>query len=219
MLGFVRMSQYAQDRSFKLVLSGLSTALAAQLDRERIGGDSSAHVRIFSDLDHALEWCEDQVLEEDRAGGEAARDPLADQLRRIAKGSAVDVNDFLAYVEPFTAPPGECIIRQKDQSNDLYFIETGKVSVRLETGEGRAVRLRTMGPGTIVGEVAFYLDVPRSASVVADLPTAGYRLTRANLERLRAERPDLAAMFHEFIAHRLAERVAETGRLVDTLIG
>ena len=35
----------------------------------------------------------------------------------------------------------------------------------------------------------------------------------------RAERPDLAAMFHEFIAHRLSERVAETGRLVDTLIG
>jgi SulP family sulfate permease len=76
-----------------------------------------------------------------------------------------------------------------------------------------------MGPGTIVGEVAFYLDVPRSASVVADLPTTGYRLTRANLDRLRAERPDLAAMFHEFIAHRLAERIAETGRLVDTLIG
>ena len=30
---------------------------------------------------------------------------------------------------------------------------------------------------------------------------------------------ELEAMFHEFIAHRLAERVAETGRLVDTLIG
>ena len=30
---------------------------------------------------------------------------------------------------------------------------------------------------------------------------------------------ELEAMFHEFIAHRLSERVAETGRLVDTLIG
>jgi SulP family sulfate permease len=218
-LGFARMGQYAQDRAFRLVLTGLSPAVAAQLRRDRIGGDSSANILFFPDLDHAMEWCEDRLLEEERLEGTELRDPLADQLRRITGGTAVDVGDFLAYAEPFDIKSGEHLIRQKEQSNDLYFIETGKVSVRMETGGGRIVRLRTMGPGTIVGEVAFYLDVPRSASVVADIPTAGYRLTRANLERLRTERPDLAAMFHAFIAHRLAERVAETGRLIDTLIG
>jgi SulP family sulfate permease len=166
-----------------------------------------------------MEWCEDRLLELDHAASGDIRDPLADQLGRIAGGTTVAVDDFMKFIEPFEAKPGESIIRQKDQSDDLYFIETGKVSVRLETGESRIVRLRSIGPGTIVGEVAFYLGVRRSASVVADLPTTGYRLTRASLERLRAERPDLAAMFHEFIAHRLAERVAETGRLVDNLIG
>ncbi len=218
-LGFARMSQYAQDRSFHLILTGLSTSMAAQLRRERIVGESSVNVRFFPDLDHAMEWCEDRLLELELTAGTAPRDPLADQLRRIAGGTPVDVRDFLAYVEPFEVKSGEHLIRQKEQSNDLYFIETGKVSVRLETSEGRLVRLRAMGPGTIVGEVAFYLDIPRSASVVADLPTTGYRLKRENLRRLRTERPDLAAMFHEFIAHRLSERVAETGRLVDTLIG
>ena len=218
-LGFDRMSQYAQDRAFHLVLTGFSPPIAAQLRRERIDGDSSANTHFFPDLDHAMEWCEDKLLEHELAAGAELRDPLADQLRRIAGGTAVDVGDFLAYVEPFEVKSGEHLIRQKEQSNDLYFIETGKVSVRLETSDGRVVRLRAMGPGTIVGEVAFYLDIPRSASVIADLPTTGYRLKRESLKRLRAERPDLAAMFHEFIAHRLSERVAETGRLVDTLIG
>lgn len=216
-LCFARMSQYAQDRGFHLVLTGLAPSIASQLRRERIGGDSSSNIRFFPDLDHAMEWCEDQLLERELAAGAELRDPLADQLRRVAGGTAVDVGDFLAYVEPFEVKSGEHLIRQKEQSNDLYFIETGKVSVRLETNEGRVVRLRAMGPGTIVGEVSFYLDIPRSASVIADLPTTGYRLKRGQLDRLGAERPDLAAMFHEFIAYRLAERVAETGRLVDTL--
>ncbi|MBM3952243.1 MAG: cyclic nucleotide-binding domain-containing protein [Rhodospirillales bacterium] len=218
-LGFARMAQYAQDRSFQLVFSGLSPELAHQLGRERIGGDSSANVRFFPDLDHAMEWCEDRLLAHDRGTDSAARDPLADQLRRIAGSAGVDVQDFLSFLEPFAVNPGESVIRQSEESNDLFFIETGKVSIRLKTADGREARLRSIGAGTVVGEVAFYLDVPRSASVVADLPTAGYRLTRANLERLRVERPDLAAMFHEFIAHRLAARVAETARLIDTLVG
>ena len=213
------MIQYAQDHPFHLVFAGLSPEISSQLREERIGGGASANVHVSPDLDHAMEWCEDQILERDHAASGDIRDPLADQLGRITRGTAVDIGDFLKFIEPFEAKPGEHLIRQKDQSDDLYFIEIGKVSIRLETGEGRIVRLRSIGPGTVVGEVAFYLGVPRSASVVADLPTSGYRLTRANLDRLRAERPDLAAMFHEFIAHRLAERVAETGRLVDTLIG
>ena len=217
-LGFARMSQYAHDRGFQLILTGLSPAIASQIRREGIADDASGNVRFFLDLDHAMEWCEDRLLEMDGAPEKELRDPLVDQLRRVAGGTAVDVDDFFAYVEPFKIESGEHLIRQKEQSNDLYFIETGKLSIRLETGEGRVVRLRTVGPGTIVGEVAFYLDIPRSASVIADLPTAGYRLKREDLRRLGAERPDLAAMFHEFIAHRLAERVAETGRLVDTLI-
>lgn len=219
MLGFVRMNQYAQDRGFHLVLTSPSPAIATQLRRERIGPETSSHIHHFSDLDHAMEWCENKLLETESAPEEESRDPLADQLRRIAGGTPVDVAAFLAYLEPFEVESGAHLIRQKEQSNDLYFLETGKVSVRLETSVGRTVRLRSMGPGTIVGEVAFYLDIPRSASVIADLPTAGYRLKRENLRRLRAERPDLAAMFHEFIAYRLSERVAETGRLVDTLIG
>lgn len=218
-LGFTRMVQYAQDRSFHLVLAGLTPAISAQLRAERIGGDSFANVHVFPDLDHAMEWCEDRLLEQDHAAGGEMRDPLAEQLRRITGGTAVAIDEFLAYIEPFEAKPGESLIRQNDQSNDLYFVETGKVSIRLTTGEGRVVRLRSIGPGTIVGEVAFYLGVPRSASVVADLPTSGFRLTRANLDRLRDKRPDLAAMFHEFIAYRLAERVSETGRLVNALIG
>ena len=218
-LGFARMVQYAQDRAFHLVLTGLSPSMAAQLHRERIGGEASANIHFFPDLDHAMEWCEDRLLATETSAGGEIRDPLAEQLRRIAGGSAVDVGDFLAYVDPFEIKPGDHLIRQKERSNDLYFIETGKVSVRLEMSDGRYVRLRAMGPGTIVGEVAFYLDIPRSASVIAERLTTGYRLRRENLRRLRVERPDLAAMFHEFIAHRLSERVAETGRLVDTLIG
>lgn len=218
-LGFNRMAQYAQDRDFHLVLTGALPVIAAQLRREGIGPKTSARVHVFPDLDHAMEWCEDRLLAEAGSHGMGTSDPLADQLCRITGSGPAEVRDFFAYAEPFVIKAEQQLIRQNEKSDDLYFIETGKVSVRLETGDGRALRLRTIGPGTIVGEVAFYMGIPRSASVIADLETTGYKLRREKLNLLKIERPDLAAMFHEFIAYRLSERIAQTGRLLDNLIG
>jgi SulP family sulfate permease len=216
-LSLTRLIQHAQDHDFVVVLTGLSPAIASLLKRENIDPARNAHVRIFVDLDRGLEWCENEILALDRAKDEDFRDPLPDQLRRISPEIA-DLDAFMGHVEPVTLGAGDYLVRQGEVSNDLYFIETGQVTAQLETRDGRTLRLRTMGPGTIVGEVAFYLNVPRSASVIAEKPTTGYRLTRDALAAMKRRHPDMAALFHAFIAHRLAERVADTNKLLDTVI-
>ena len=59
----------------------------------------------------------------------------------------------------------------------------------------------------MVGEVAFYLEQQRTADVIADIPSTLYRLTRADLQRMEEEAPELAADLHKLIVHLLAERV------------
>ena len=72
-----------------------------------------------------------------------------------------------------------------------------------------------MGAGTVVGELALYLGLPRSASVVADTATATYRLTAGRLGEMKRDDPQVAAMFHEFMARILAARLLDTNRLLE----
>jgi CRP-like cAMP-binding protein len=49
------------------------------------------------------------------------------------------------------------------------------------------MRLSTVLPGVMVGEIGLYTDVPRTAEVVAETPSVVLRLSRASIERMEAE--------------------------------
>jgi SulP family sulfate permease len=100
----------------------------------------------------------------------------------------------------------------------LYFIERGTVVVCLETESGERVRLQTLGLGTAVGELGLYLGATTTASVIAEPPVIAYRLTRTALARMKEDEPELAATFHEFVAHLLSERLAATTRTLEAVL-
>lgn len=79
------------------------------------------------------------------------------------------------------------------------------MQLQLETGE--SVRIRTMGSGTIVGELGMYLNTPASATVVADMPTITYFLSQEALEKIEEEDPNLATVFHKFMVRFLGQRL------------
>jgi SulP family sulfate permease len=110
-------------------------------------------------------------------------------------------------LEKVEAPSGYRIYRQGDVSKDLYLIETGELAAWLELSGGKTKRLRTMGPGTVVGESGLYLGAKRSATVVSVTPAVLYRLSIDSLERMTRESPHLAAAFHQFVVRLLAERL------------
>lgn len=61
-----------------------------------------------------------------------------------------------------------------------------------------------------MGELDFYLDTPRSASVIADNTGRAFKLTANSLKQMERENPKPAASLHRFIADLLAERLLRT---------
>lgn len=145
------------------------------------------------------------------------RQTVRSQLVRLLH-SREDARAVLGYMERLTIAAGERLIVQGDPSEDLYFIESGRVTVKFEGEDGTEVHIYTMGPGTMVGEVAFLLGMPRSAAVVAELPTTAYRLTNAALRRMKADHPEAASALHEYMSRLLAERLVHTGRLLKQVL-
>jgi sulfate permease, SulP family len=211
-VSFVKATQFAKANRFELVFTGVSEGVKNQLRR---GGvvESDGVVGFERDLDHGLQVAEDGLLE--GAAQEVAAGAAADGSVDTPAGLPLRLG---AYLERVELPEGTVLIRQDDPPDDVFVLESGRLRVELVTPQGTRMRLRTVRPGVVVGEVAMYTGVPRTADVVAETPSVVLRLTRASIEQLEAAEPELAAALHRWLARTLAERLGDTLKGFDALL-
>lgn len=215
-LSFVKGRQLAEAQGITLVLTQVSGKMQQQFE---LGGlsESDERVRILPDLDHGLEWCEEQLLEIE--GITALHAPVTLRAQLADSGfEKADTARLMEFLERVNVEEGEYLIRQGDEADKLYFIELGTVSVYLELEDGKRVRLQTLGLGTAVGELCLYLGTRCTASVITDSPTIAYQLTRTALSEMKEREPELAATFHEFVARLLSERLTATTRSLEAVL-
>ncbi len=206
-LAFHRLSQMAGENGFELLLAGLSPVQRELLTNSGLLGEaaSEAPIHLFDDTDSALEWCEEALLESFGPAGEVEGEGVGEQLLERLSRSGI-----LPYTERLELAAGETLIAQGEEQSGMYFLVRGRVTVKLQCGDERAVRLRTYDAGTVVGEMAFYGEQRRTASVVAETPLFAYYLDAAAVATMTAEEPAVAAELHRWSARLLADRLAES---------
>jgi SulP family sulfate permease len=125
---------------------------------------------------------------------------------------------LLSYFEHLEIKAGECLIRQSTQTTGLFFVETGLATVELEYGENKRMRLRTLQPGTVVGEMGLYLGGETSASVYANQDSTLFRLSPAKLVEMEENDPEVASAFHKFVARVMSEKLLDTTESLQALL-
>jgi SulP family sulfate permease len=215
---FVKMKEQALSRGYQLVFAQVSPETLKSFRRGGFDLENSENLRVFADLDLGVEWCEDEILagEQMLPGGETHR--FEEEFGEFLPPHAAGISHFMDYLERREVPEGFYLIRQNDPPHSLYYLESGRATVNLENESGQRVRLRTLGPGTVIGELGLYLRQPSTASVVTETESVFYRLTAEAMERMEQRDPDIAAAFHRFIVHRLGERLIYTNRSLEALL-
>ena len=122
------------------------------------------------------------------------------------------------YTERESLSDGAVLIRQGESPDDVYVLESGRLRVEMQTPDGTRMRVRSISPGVVVGEVALYSGDPRTADVVTEGPSVVLRLDRASIARIEAEDPALASAMHRWLAGVLSERLSDTLREFDALL-
>jgi len=208
-VSFVKVVHLAEAHGFELVFTGMSDQVREQLES---GGvvESEGIVRFEPDLDRGLQRCEEGLLEGIAAEPVVVADGSSDVLGGMPPG-------LRTYLERRELSEGTVLIRQDEPPDDVFVLESGSLSVETVTPEGTRIRLRTLRPGVVVGEMAMYTGVPRSANVVAEIPSVVLRLSRETIERVEAADPALAAALHRWLATTLSERLGESLRAFDAL--
>ncbi|MGA9160561.1 MAG: cyclic nucleotide-binding domain-containing protein, partial [Actinomycetota bacterium] len=225
-VSFVKITHLAEATGFELVFTGVSDPVRKQLQRG--GAGASPVLRFEPDLDRGLQWCEERLLEvgPDGGGVEGGVDGAAVEVgsgrETSPNGSSAAPTDLpagvRAYLERMPLAEGTVLIRQDEPPGDLFVLESGRLSVEMVTADGTQMRVRRVDPGVVVGEVAMYTGVTRTADVVAVTPSVVLRLSGAAIARMEAEEPELAAALHRWLARILSERLSDTQREFDALL-
>lgn len=165
--------------------------------------------RELPDIDSALEWCEDRLLQQ--SAPEFLRDdrPIAlaamDILTGFTPSEIALIQEILQEVRYL---PGEVIIREGDPADALFLIAAGRVNICLSIKSGsRRQRLSVIGPGLAFGELALLDGGNRSADVVADASTLCYVLPITELQALRECHPEIERKLIFNIARELTARL------------
>jgi SulP family sulfate permease len=201
-ISFVKLRQLCAAKHADLVLTALPPRSRDLLTKT---GTLNLRIHEFDTLDVGLEWVENQLLASSESapkGGDGLHAALAPHFTASA------LNTLLACMEVHDLLEGEALFLRGQPGDALYFIEHGRVGVSLPLDDGRSVRLRSFGPGTVVGEMAVYTQQQRSADVVAEAPTRVRRLSIEALLQLEQRDPAAAQQFHRFIVKIIASRLA-----------
>lgn len=214
-LSFIKLRNLAEKMGVKVAVSGLSEAVGAPILGKN-GKTSPARFQNFPTLDEALEWCEDDLLGTAAAG----MDDAAVFRRWLARGLGNEglVDRMIDYLDQCEFAAGDVLMRRGDPPDEIFLVCSGRVSVYLVRDGKTDVRLRSVIGQTLFGEMGFYREAPRSASVIADVPTTAFRLTRSKLSEIARDDPELCAAFQALIIRVLSDRVNFATDEIDALM-
>lgn len=162
-----------------------------------------------------------EVSTEERAG---------EELRLNARETALKNVDFLRVLPDdlrhklaaesriYLYGAGESIVRQGDDSSEMFIVESGEVLVLHEptNGQHAEVELARLGPGKFFGEMALVAGERRTATVRARTPCTLIGIDQRALRPILGSAPEIAEHVSQVIAERqamLAEHEAAASKL------
>ena len=213
---FQKLYQQLARKDITLVFAQMPPKYQGLIQKIGMSKDIKMGFAEFANLDQALEWRENHLLENsDLPSYQSCT------LQTVFANHFENTNNaeiLLQYLTRMELLTGTKIIRQNTAANDLYFIESGRVSTYAEKEGALPTRLETMIDDTIVGEIGFYLGHLRTATVMADEPSIVYRLTTEALANMEKEHPIVAMQLHKLIVQKTAERINHVFKTVKGLI-
>jgi sulfate permease, SulP family len=209
---FAQIKRAALERGIKLVLVHLPVnAEKALRASEFITGE----VSIVPELDHALEWCENEIIvqHQDHTHEEA---DLRGWFARIV-GNEEDAAELVHRCVRLEVEAGDIIVRAGDPADSMHFILDGRVGVMVTHDHGPTSRVRSLGRYTTIGEMGLVLKAPRIATIQAELQSTLYVLSADQFDMIKRDKPVLGQELLTYFVSVMAERLIFANRMIGVL--
>ena len=115
--------------------------------------------------------------------------------------SAADLEGMFPQSGLYLYKKDDYVIRQGEESKDLYAVQKGTVAITQTMGTAGA-QLATLGPESIFGEIALVRDGVRVASAIAAEDCRVFRVAFPDIQALMQANPKLGEHMHNLARER-----------------
>lgn len=168
----------------------------------------------FNSFDEGLERCEDCLLKD---APDSVRNIESNDYISSLIESNKDYIIFKKYLIEKNIKKGGFVFRKGDESNSIAFVKKGLIGVYINSGEKKE-RVMKSGYGTIIGDIGFFLNVPRTADVIAETDVDIFYLTMDSYKSLCDEYPKISLLFSNEIIKQQAKNINKTNEKVNMLL-
>ncbi len=134
-----------------------------------------------------------------------ARNPL------FAGLDPAELEELEAAMRPQTFAANDVICRAGEPGDSLFLVVDGFARVTLTDEDGSARVVARLRRGDVIGEMSLVTGEPRSATVVAAVPTTALELSRDDVATLIAKQPRILENLSRILSGRLAATTARVG--------
>ena len=117
----------------------------------------------------------------------------------FSRCSKKELQEIAKLADEVDLREGKQLTREGDRGREFFVLLDGGAEVRRK---GRKVR--TLGRGDFLGEIALVAKSPRTATVTLTEPTRALVITAASFDRLMRQSPEIQRGVLEALAERLA---------------
>ena len=125
-------------------------------------------------------------------------------IAALAQFAPEELQALIANAEQRVLHRGDVLMREGEPSDALYFVISGRFVVERE-GDGSP--LAEIGQGQPIGEIGFFGNLPRTATVRALRDSNVLTITRTQFQKLSAVSPQIRDAVIVSLAHRLADTI------------
>lgn len=106
-----------------------------------------------------------------------------------------------AHLKPQVYQPHDYILTEGDHAKAMYWLVRGAVRVTSRDGESTYAELR---PGAFFGEIGILMDIPRTATIIANTRSLVVRLNKEDLKKELPDYPEVERAIMDEAKERLA---------------
>lgn len=209
---FAQIKRSAADLGVELILVHLSAAAEKVL---RSSDFISENVTIIPELDHALEWCENELIAKHQ-GLEQEQASLRDWFTGILD-SEDDADELIRRCQRLEVEAGDVIVQAGDPADSMHFILDGRVGIMIPADDDRTTRVRSLGRYTTIGEMGLVSQTPRSATIQAEVDSVLYVLNTLQFDEIKEVDPALSHKLLTYFVSIMAERLTFANRTIAVL--
>nr|MBL8411628.1 SLC26A/SulP transporter family protein [Dechloromonas sp.] len=170
--------------------------------------ENTETVRLFNELDSAIEWVEDRILgEEERAQPVRETALQLGEMELFKNRKDETLADLETRLERRTYAAGSAVYSRGEPGDAIYLIRRGSVKIFAPLGAGRTRHIATFGRGDFFGGLAFLDGRPRGNDAVAATETEFFVLSLEQYNALAEEHKKLALTLLTAISRSLAIRL------------